>query len=114
LTPNIPEGAFGKLSESNIKDIQEYIDAKMTATWFNEEPGPPGSRIVITAELIYYWMIAFQIPFECQNWHLNKLFTLIRVCNIKQEKPKRMSRAEISARNRKLNAQRKAQLGTTG
>ena len=114
LTPNVPEQVYQKLSEANITAINSYIDAKRTATWFNEPPGAPQSREVITAELIYYWMISFQIPFECETWHLNRLFTLIRVCNIKAAKPKKMSRAELAARNRELNAQRKKQLGTTG
>jgi hypothetical protein len=114
LTPDVPDQVFSKLSETNILAINAYIDAKMTATWFNEAPGAPPTREVITAELIYYWMISFQIPFECERWHLNKLFTLIRVCNIKSAKPKKMSRSEIAARNRELNAQRKKQLGTTG
>jgi len=114
LTPNIPPEVYQNLSKRNIEDINTYIEAKMTATWFNDPPGAPASRDVITAELVYYWMITFQIPFECENWHLNRLFTLIRVCNIKQAKPKKMSRAEMAARNRELNAQRKAQLGTSG
>lgn len=114
LTPNIPNEVFEKLTDSNLNAIQKYLDAKMTATWFSDTPGAPQSRDVITSELIYYWMITFQIPFECENWHLNRLFTLIRVCNIKQSKPKKMSRAEVAARNRELNAQRKAQLGTKG
>ena len=110
----VPEGIFSKLSEEYFEDINGYIEAKMTATWFNEAPGAPPSRDVITAELIYYWMITFQIPWECERWHLNRLFTLIRVCNIKQAKPKKMSRSEIAARNRELNAQRRQQLGTKG
>ena len=114
LTPDVPDGVYTKLSESNFEAINEYIEAKMTATWFSEAPGAPKSRDVITAELIYYWMIVFQIPFECEHWHLNRLFTLIRICNIKQSKPKKMSRGEIARRNRELNAQRREQLGTKG
>lgn len=114
LNPKIPVEVFSRLSEDNINEINDYIDAKMTATWFSEAPGAPQSRDIITAEVIYYWMITFQIPFECENWHLNRLFTLIRVCNIKQAKPKKMSRAEMAARNRTLNAQRREQLGSKG
>lgn len=114
VTPNVPNSVFEKLSEENIREINNYIEAKMTATWFNTRTNEPRSKEVITAELIYYWMIVFQIPFECETWHLNRLFTLIQVCNVKQDKPKKMSRAEISRRNRELNAQRKAQLGTKG
>lgn len=114
VTPNVSKDILSKLSEDNIREINKYIEAKMTATWFSEAPGAPKSRDVITAELIYYWMVIFQIPFECEHWHLNRLFTLIRICNIKQSKPKKMSRSEIAARNRELNAQRRAQLGTRG
>ena len=114
LTPNVPEEVYDHFSDDNFDKVNSYIDSKMTATWFNEPPGAPKSKSVITAELIYYWMIAFEIPFECQYWHLNRLFTLIRVCNIKQEMPKKMSYLEIVARNRELNEQRRKQLGTKG
>jgi len=114
LTPDPSPELFYKLSKENFEAVDQYINAKMTATWFSDAPGAPGSRDVITSELIYYWMITFQIPFECERWHLNRLFTLIRVCNVKQAKPKKMSRAALAARNRELNAQRRAQLGSTG
>jgi hypothetical protein len=103
-----------RLSEKNFQEINSYIDRKMTATWFSDAPGAPQSREVITSELIYYWMTVFNIPFECQHWHLNRLFTLIRICNVKQAKPQKMSRAETARRNRELNSQRKAQLGSKG
>lgn len=113
LTPEVPEETFSKLSEENLASINEYIGAKMTATTIYEADSPP-SRQTITSELIYYWMIALQIPFECETWHLNRLFMLIRVCNIKSAKPKKMTRAEAAARQRELNAQRRAKLGSKG
>lgn len=114
LVSEVPEAIFSQLSLDNFEEIREYIDAKMSATWFNEQPGAPKSREVITSELIYYWMTIFNIPFECEYWHLNRLFTLIRICNIKQSKPEKMSRNEVATRQRMLNAQRRAQLGTNG
>ena len=114
VDPKSPEELFHKLSEENFKQINDYVDSKMTATWFSEQPGEPKSREVITSELVYYWMTGYNIPWEAQHWHLNRLFTLIRIFSIKAEKPKKMSRAEIARRTRELNAQRKAQLGTTG
>ncbi len=114
LTQNVPAEIYHQLSEKNFEQINAYIEAKTSATWFADQPGAPQSREVITSELIYYWMVVFQIPFECQHWHLNRLFTLIRICNIKQSKPKKMSRAEMADRNRRLNEERKKQLGTKG
>lgn len=114
MTRNVSEEVFERLSEENVEEIRKYLNAKMTATWIKEAKAMPRSRQIITSELIYYWMIAFNIPFECEKWHLNRLFTLIQVCSSKAEKPEKMSRAEIVARNRELNEQRKARFGTKG
>lgn len=91
-----------------------YIALPMTATQFFEEKKSPGSKEQITAELVYYWMIVLNIPFECQKWHLNKLLTLIRVCDIKSRPPKKHSRREIMKRNAALNAARKKKWNTKG
>lgn len=113
LTQNVPENVYENLSRVNIEAINKHMAAKMTATWFNDA-AEEKSREIITAEIIYYWMVTMQIPFECQYWHLNRLLTLIRVVNKKNAPKKQMSAKELHARNRELNAQRKAELGTTG
>lgn len=105
---------LSRLSKKNIDEIQEYIDSTQSATTFGTMPGHRGPGEVITSELIYYWMVAFTIPFECERWHLNRLFSLIRICNIKNQKPRQMSRHEVAQQYKDLNAQRRAQMGTKG
>jgi hypothetical protein len=110
----IPEEVFAKLSDEDYEAINAYINKKMTATWFTELPNQPQSKEVMTAELIYYLMIAMNIPAEFQYWHLNRLLTLIRVCSVKNAPPKKMSRRELAEQQRRLNAERKARFGTSG
>lgn len=115
ITQNVNPIVYKGLTKSNIEEINAYIDAPMTATTFTELPGQSrNNREVITSELIYYWMIALNIPLECQKWHLNRLLTLIRVCNIKNTPPKKMSNREIMNRNAALNAARRKKLHTAG
>ena len=79
------ENDLYRLSEENVSDINAYIQDSMTANTFSDfsDNKNTKSREIITSEIIYYWMIANNIPFECQYWHLNKLLTLIKVCSIK-------------------------------
>lgn len=112
LTPNPPEEILQRLSNDNLTAINEYVGRKMTATWFRETDTK--GREIVTAEIIYYWMVSLNIPFECEHWHLNKLLALIKVCNLKNAPEKKLGPKELAARNRELNAQRKAQLKTTG
>lgn len=114
LTPNVPNEAYEHLTNANIDQVSAYIEAPMTATWFYEDKNGKKNRDVITAELIYYWMIALNIPFECQKWHLNKLLTLIRVCEIKNSPRKKQSMQEIMRRNDEINEQRKKQYNSKG
>ena len=114
LTENYPKDVLNRVTQTHVAKIHEYIEAKHSATTFGEMPERKGRGEIITSELVYYWMVAYSIPFECETWHLNRLFSLIRICNIKNEKPKKMSRSEIAQRNRQLNEKRKAELNTTG
>jgi hypothetical protein len=114
LSKNPRGDIFHRLSQKNLDDINTYINAKMTATWFSETNSGPSSTEVVTSELIYYWLTVFSIPFECKTWHLNRLLTLIKICNVKNSKPKKMSRSEMAQRNRELNAKRQAEYGTRG
>lgn len=115
-SPEVTPDIVDLLTQSNLEAINNHINSKMTATWFAEIPGEkkPNREEVITAELIYYWMIALNIPFECQHWHLERLLTLVRVCNQKNAPEKKMSKSELIARNRELNAKRRAEMNTTG
>jgi hypothetical protein len=115
LDANYPADLWSRLSQANMDEINAYIESKQSATTFGKLPEVRRGRPeVITSELIYYWMVAFTIPFECETWHLNRLFSLIRICNIKQQKPTKMSKGQLAQRNRELNAQRRAQYNTSG
>jgi hypothetical protein len=114
ITPLFPKDIIVRLSKENITQINAYIDSPESATTFGTMPQTRGRGEVITSELIYYWMVAFNIPFECEYWHLNRLFSLIRICNIKNSKPRKMGRAEQARTYRELNASRRAKLGTSG
>ena len=114
LTQNVDPNFYNLLTNENITQVNEYIEAPMTATWFTDDKMRKPNKEQITAELVYYWMIALNIPFECQKWHLNRLLTLIRVCEIKNQPPKKMSKGQIMSRNAALNAARREQLKTKG
>lgn len=113
ITQNVDYDTYSGINHEHIKQVAKYIEAPMTATIFTKDKRPP-NREVITAEIIYYWMVTLNIPFECQKWHLNRLITLINVCNIKNNPPKKMSRKELMNRNAALNATRRQSLNTKG
>lgn len=113
ITQNVDPNVYFGIPDSEFKKVEEYIQDPMTATTFKEQKSQ-ANREIVTSELIYYWMVALEIPFECQKWHLNRLLTLIKVCNIKNQPQKKMPIREILNNNRALNAARRKKFHTKG
>lgn len=114
LTQNVDPNVYLKIPKPQLAQVRAYMEDTMTATTFYDSKKTKGSNEIITSELIYYWLVAYNIPFDCQKWHLNRLFTLIRVCDLKNNPGKKMSQKEILSRNRDLNASRRQALKTKG
>ena len=113
ITQNVDPAVFYALTDENYREIADYMNAPMTATVFSKSDRPPSCNI-ITAEVIYYYMVALQIPFTCEKWHFNKLMTLIQVCNEKNKPSKKMSKKQIMSQNRALNAARRSRMNSLG
>lgn len=115
---DVPDWVYNFMSRENLQAINDYINDPMTATWFSKQSNKQFNREVITAEIIYYWMVSLQIPFNCENWHLSRLITLIRVCNEKNAEKegsnKKMSKRALMSRNTSLNAARRQKMKSSG
>lgn len=108
LTQNVKSDVYDHITQSDFQMVLDYINSPMTATTFSQNQQTGGNREIVTSELIYYWMIALKIPIdECQKWHLNRLLTLIRVCEIKNNPGKKMSKKDIYKRQAAINAARR-------
>ena len=116
LSGDVSDEVLGRLSNENVKQINNYIASKQSATRFMQKPGGAPSREKVTSELIYYWLIALQIPWETQHWHLERLLTLVEVCQRKNQaqNPKKMNKSDMVKQRQALNAQRRAQYNTRG
>lgn len=113
VTKNVDPEVYEHITEQNVQDIVAYIKDPMTATTFPADKKSK-SREIVTAELIYYWMISLQIPDKFEKWHLNRLMTLIRVFDIKNQPKKKMSQRELMQRNHAINEANKKLFNTRG
>lgn len=114
INQNVDPKVYDVIPTSVINDIDNYIHNSMTATWFNDPNNKTRSKQIITSEVVYGWMVAFNIPFECEKWHLNRLITLIRVCEINNSSKKKMPMKKVIEDQRSLNEKRKKQMNTKG
>lgn len=113
ITQNVDPIVYRYITNDNLDSVTKYIEEPMTATIISENKRTI-NREIVTAEIIYYWMVALNIPFECQKWHLNRLLTLINVCNIKNQPVRKMGNKDIMSRNHVLNEARRNAMNTKG
>lgn len=114
ITQNVNPLVYNAITNSIVDQVNKYIEDPMTATWFKEEKHKKANNEIITAEVIYSWMIDLNIPFKCETWHLNKLLTLVRVCNARHAPPKKTNAKEWASERRAINAARRKRLNTKG
>ena len=114
LTQNVDPNVYMALTPENIQQVNKYIDSPMTATTISNINKSSGDKQILTNEVIYYLMIHYGIPFECQKWHLNRLLTLINVCKIKNEPQQKIPEAELARQYRALNEARRKKYNSRG
>lgn len=116
INHDIPDEVYQTLPDQAILDVNDYIADSMTATTFSDNSRRPGRRSneAVSSELVYYWMTVHNIPFECERWHFNRLMTLINICNIKNQPPKKMSKGAIGKQHMSLNAARRKAMHSSG
>lgn len=122
MEKNIPDRVYNFIPPSEIKRIIDYIEDPMTATHINSRPSTGSmteKKDVVTSELIYYWMIVNEIPFECERWHINRLMALIQICSVKNaamygSKKNKMNKRDLLRNNAAMNAARRAKSGSKG
>ncbi len=114
ITQNIDPNVYYALTAQNLKDIEDYINDPHTATTITDTRPIRKNGEGITSELVYYWMCAYQIPFEAQKWHFNRLMTLIQIAGIKNSPDKKMNKKDAMRQQRELNAMRRAKYNTKG
>lgn len=114
ITQNVDPDVYKHIDKRGMEMINDYVKSSMTATTFTNESSSKGTNEQITSELIYYWMMSLNIPIECQDWHINRLITLIRVCNVKNQPSKKMSMNARISQQRALNEARRKKLNSKG
>lgn len=114
VNQSVNDAVYYALTPSHMEKINEYIEDVKSATTFNDKISGPPNRQVVTSELIYFWMAQYNIPFECQKWHLSRLLTLIRIASIKNQPDKKMSKKATLSQYKSLNAARRKAMHTKG
>lgn len=113
INGHVDPNVYMALSAEDQKKISEYISDEQTATKIYRMKEAPAPKRTITSELVYSWMVMYNIPFECQKWHFSRLLKLIEVLEVNTSNQK-MSRGETMRSNAALNRARRAKLHSKG
>ena len=113
ITQNVDPKVYNYLTNENFQEINKYIEAPMSASTVSDMPGGT-SREMVTSELIYYWMVSLNIPFECQKWHLNRLLMLIKICNAKNKPSKHYNKRDLYRQHSKINSINRKRFNSKG
>lgn len=115
LTQNVSPDVYQYITNANIDAVNQYIAASLTASTVREEKGGSTNiRKNITSELIYYWMVCYNIPLECQKWHLSRLFMLIRICEAENKPHKKRSKRDLYRYHNEVNAANRKRFNSKG
>lgn len=107
LNKDVDPLVYTVLQEDDMKKVTDYLHDSMTATTLPKQNNNRTNSEKLSSELIYYYMSALNIPFECEKWFLNNLIILISIASIKnnpQEKKSKPSWNSIRALNAARNA----------
>lgn len=104
------------LRQKDAQKIAEYMTDNMSArvirgNQFRKKRGP---KIRMTSEYYYWLMTQYNIPFDCEKWHFNRLLALIDCCSSNNGDSAPMSYREKQQYYALLNAQRRKLSHTTG
>lgn len=114
ITQNVDPRVYAGITDEIIDEINAYIKDPMTATWFAKDNKKNQESVIITSERIYYWMSCCQLPSSCEKWHLNRLFTLLKICELESRPKKKIPQKDTAAQYRALNAKRRKALRSKG
>lgn len=113
LKGDISDDVLYSIAPQEMQKINNYINDSMSATVVKNTGGSASNQFT-TSELIYSWMVGYQIPVEFEKWHLSRLLTLIKVISEENKPKKKMTPSEIAARNKALNAKNRAKYHSRG
>lgn len=94
ITKNVNPLVYNTLTDEQFQQIADYIEDPMSAAVVHGGKKKTNKREVLTSDMIYYYMVAAQIDWQAQTWHLNRLLKLIEIYGIKQEENERDAKAK--------------------